>query len=226
MNRVTRAAGDAVPHGIGVEAREHLAGRAGPQGAGNNVDDAVHVVQGQAEEDAIVGRPLPGVDQSLDLGGDVGVGCDYAFGTAGGAAGVEDHGATVGRDIRSDVWRVRWCVCDELLVRECAEAAGCGDWLKQGSGLRIEDQSRYLGIIDKVLQLGLGGVERQGDGNSAGAPDAPLRGYPRKSGRDEKSDASLVKVVVSKIMTAKIVATGYQCRCYARRCVQKFLVGE
>ncbi len=125
----------------------------------------MHVVQRQAQENAVVGRPLPSIDQGFDLGGDVGVGCDYSLGTAGGAAGVEDHGATVGRDIseimsgfridvRSDVWPAG--VREQLLVRERAGVAGCHDRLEQGGGLRIEDQSRCLSIVDEVFQFGPG----------------------------------------------------------------------
>ncbi len=143
------AAGDTVPHGIRVEARQHVAGCARPQRTANYVDDSVHVVQRQTQQNAIVRRPLPGIHQALDLRSNVGMGRDDALGPAGGAAGVENHGAPrIGSN-----GQVRWLGKSKLVIRQRAQGARRGNWLHKWGSLKIKYHGRCSSIVDKVFQL-------------------------------------------------------------------------
>ena len=93
-----------------------------PQGAGDDVDDAVNMMQRQNFQDPIISGPSPGLDQAGDLGGDVVMGRHHPLGLAGGAAGIEDHGPPRRRHRRQ---RTRGMV--------------------QGLGARAESQAALLG---------------------------------------------------------------------------------
>src|SRR5205807_988738 len=58
------AAPDPGPAPLRVELRKHLAAGAGPQRAGEDVDDPVHVVQRQDQQDPVVRPPLPSGDEA------------------------------------------------------------------------------------------------------------------------------------------------------------------
>ena len=76
---------------LGVEGRQHLAGGAHRQRRAEPVDDAVHVVQRQHQQQAIRRPPAPGLDQRRNLRADVLVRRHDALRLAGRAAGVDDH---------------------------------------------------------------------------------------------------------------------------------------
>jgi hypothetical protein len=56
------ARGEAFDHPACVEAGQHVASDP-PEGAADHVDHTVDVMEGEGEEDPVVDRPLPRVDQ-------------------------------------------------------------------------------------------------------------------------------------------------------------------
>ncbi len=182
------AAGDEVPDGVGVEAREHVAGCSGPEGAGDYVDDAMDVVEGEAEDDAVGGVPLPCFDEGGDLGGDVGVSGNDAFGSAGGAAGVEDHRSACGVDVRQR------CGGDggEVVAVEGGDVAGCGYGLEERSCGGVGDEDGCAGVFDEVFEFGFCGGEGEGDCDASSLPDAPEGGDPLEAGSYEEGYALFV----------------------------------
>ena len=85
------ARGETLPHDGGIEARQHLAGGAGPQGAEQRVYDPMCVVERQDMENPVLGGPAPRLDQRLDLGREAAVRAHDSLGATGGSAGVEDE---------------------------------------------------------------------------------------------------------------------------------------
>ena len=63
------------------------------------------MVQRQKERNHIIFLPCPGVNQSGDLGGNIAMGRDHTFGLAGGAAGENDHGFSLSRQL----WQRAYC---------------------------------------------------------------------------------------------------------------------
>ncbi len=121
-----------VPGVVGVEARQHLTGGARPQRTANNIDDSVHVVQGQTQHYAILGRPLPSLHQAHNLRRNVAMGCDYALRSAGRATGVENHGTPLTGDIRGDARQLCRLASRELVIGQRTDATGGGNWRHPG----------------------------------------------------------------------------------------------
>ena len=81
FSRTGGSHGDPALAELAVVAAEH---RVAPA---QHVHDAVDVVEGKEEGNTVVFTPTPRLHQGSDLGLDVGMGGDHAFGFAGGAAG-------------------------------------------------------------------------------------------------------------------------------------------
>ena len=185
------AALDAVPDGVGVEGGEHLADGAGPEGAAEHVDDAVDVVEGQHVEDAVVSGPAPGFHEAGHLRLNGGVQGHDALGPVGGAAGVDDHGAALGVDVRQ-----RGCGARRQDVRrqEEAQATLLGEGTQYLLEGRVGDDDGRAGVLDHVGELRLGVRRGEGHGHAAGAPDAPLGRDVVVAGRRQEGDAGLGEV--------------------------------
>jgi hypothetical protein len=99
------ARGKTIPDHLRVEGRQDLARRANRERRTQAVDDAVHMMQRQRQEQMIGRAPAPGLDQRRDLGADVLMRGDCAFWPPGRAARVDDHRAAVGAKVRQIVAR-------------------------------------------------------------------------------------------------------------------------
>ena len=173
-----------------VELRERLDRRARPEGAAGDVDDAVDVMHRQEQRDAVGGLPGPGLDEAFDLRGDVGVGRHDALGFARRAAGVEDHRAAGGRELRQFARRSgRGVAIDQTQPEAGAER---GDLLGAG-GVGQDDGGAAVG--QRVFPFRLGGRQADRHLDRAGPPEAPLRGHVAGASRGEEGDARLLQVV-------------------------------
>ena len=79
-----------------VEAVEHDGGGTRGQGAEQPGAQPVHVEERQAEDEAVLGRPVPGRQQRRDAGQEGGVRVHRPLGLAGGPRGVDDQRVVVG----------------------------------------------------------------------------------------------------------------------------------
>ena len=172
----------------------------------------MNVVQRQAEQNAVLGRPLPGVNQSCYLGLDVLVGCHHALRATGGAAGIQDHGAPLGIDLGQ---RLR-LTGDSFVPPQQAQSAGRRNRRKHLFPGSICHQRCRLRIADVVFEFGSGRAERKRNRNAARSPDTPLNGNPRKSRRNQKEHTLLVQ----------IAKTVQQRRCDTSRGIQQMRIPE
>ncbi len=135
--------------------------------------------------------PAPGFHEAGYLRLNGGVQGHDALGSVGGAAGVDDHGGTLGVDVRQ-----RGCGARRQDVRrqEEAQAALLGEGTQGLLEGRVGDDDGRAGVLDHVGELGLGVGGGEGDGHAAGAPDAPLGRDVVVAGRRQEGDAGLGEV--------------------------------
>ena len=76
-----------------------------------------------------------------------------------------------------------------------AETALLGDGAQGLLVLRVGDDDCRAGVLDHVLELRSGVRRGEGDGDAAGAPDAPLRRDVVVAARRQEGDAGLGEVV-------------------------------
>ena len=180
-------------------ARPEFARRAGPERAGQGVDEAVNMVERQRVQDAVVRRPAPGGGERGDLGREVAVGGESAPWGAGGAAGVDEEGGGGG---------VGW-------------GRGCGGmgigWGPGGGGRRVAgwgqrenggrprprggreegglgeggvgDDHAGTGVVQHVFEFGEGMGDSERHRNAAPRPDTQLYRHVGAPRRDQVGDS-------------------------------------
>ena len=99
------ARGETTPDHLRVEGRQDLARRANRERRAQAVDDAVHMMQRQRQEQTIGRAPAPGLDERRDLRADVLMRGHRALRPPGRAARVDDHRAAVRAEVRQIVAR-------------------------------------------------------------------------------------------------------------------------
>ena len=168
---------------------------------------------GKTQHDAIVGRPLPCLNQARDLRGDVGVGCDHALGPARGAAGVENHGAPLAGDVR----QFRRLAGENLVARqrrEChvpRQSAPAGSPPERRTPVSMPCVSSM-----KYSSSDLGELS----GNGTATP--PARQMPHCTATHGNPGVTRNATRSS----SKVLAASEQRRRHARRRIQQIVVGE
>ena len=191
--------GDRVPRGVRVECRQHLARGAGPQRTRQDVDDAVHVIERQDVQNAVLRPPVPRGHQALHLRFEVRVRQHHAFRLPGGAARVQDEGVRPidpapcpaapemgsGVIIRGGIplptpfsgWR-------QAVARQVRKLIRCGDPGTLASDgcphrcrvFRIDHDQVRLRVGNRMGPLCGRLSTRKRNANRTGTPDAPLHG--------------------------------------------------
>ena len=191
---------------LGLEAGNNLTHRPDPEGAGDDVDNPVDMVQRQKFQDAVSLGPAPGLHQTGDLGGDVLMGRDHPLGLARGAAGIENHGPPRRRHRRQRTGGVR----QGLGARPESEPALGRNGPDQVGIIRMGHDHGGLGIINDVFQLRPGMEQGQRHGNAAGPPDAPLQGDVMEALRRQEGHRPLVQVLAAVQEKGRHPAGGLQ----------------
>ena len=169
-----------------IEAAGDLAGRAVPQRARQDVDDAVRVIERQHVERAIVRLPRPRLAETLDLRGQIAVREDHALGAARGAARVEHQRAAIRTDggNRGPFGRPRRRRGHGVVCRGEPDTTRGGQRTDDPGMLRRDDHLRRPAVVEDVLPLVARLLKRQRHRDAAGHPCAPL---PRHVGQATRS---------------------------------------
>ena len=78
-----------------IELRHEMDGCTCPQGAAENIDNTVNMMQRQKKRNNVMFRPGPGVNECCDLSFYIFVGRHNAFGQTCGAAGKDDQSPSI-----------------------------------------------------------------------------------------------------------------------------------
>ena len=166
--------------------------------AAEHVDDAVHVMQRQHEQRAVVARPLPGRQQRRHLRGVVAVRDHGALRPSRRAAGVEDQRGRARGQVCACATGAVAVLADLTPVAVArqqvrgADEAGArrrGDRLERVGLPAAADDDRGARVADHVLELRRRMRDRERDGDAAGEPDAARDHDIREARRDEERDA-------------------------------------
>src|SRR6185503_2163837 len=150
------------------------------------------VMQRQHEQDSILLRPVPRLDQRLDLRRNVRVRRDDAARAPGRPARVDHHR----RAIRCDFWQYRRRPGDdELRSLDEAVSATLGDRLTRARTWARGYHDFRIGVADGVLELRNRMRYGERDGNRPGAPDPPLHGHVIEPRGDVEADAGPIEVI-------------------------------
>ena len=164
----------------GRRARAELDGGAGPERAGQSVDQAVNVVQGQRVEDPVLLRPRPGGRERGDLRRDVRVRGQHALGRARRAAGVDEERGVggVGEGGRVGWW---WVGVGWGLGRWGGGRWRCVRWRPRRGGGRGRPRRRGDGRPRGRVPVPGGGARPRGGRRRPGRARCPA-GRPRGGG--------------------------------------------
>ncbi len=181
--------GETVCHLFGVEGAQDVTACPRPEGAPDDVDDPVDVMEGQREQDPVVRGPVPRLDQRRDLGLDAGMGADHPFRLSGGATGEEDH-----RSARAIHPGQRDRLGNHLPFEHEVDAPFLGQGPEQGGVSGGGHHAAGCGHIERMLQLWCRMGDSERDRNPTRAPDRPLGADIAIGGLDHEGHPGLIQV--------------------------------
>ncbi len=200
------AGGHPLPGARGVEGRQELTAGARPQRAPQHVHDAVHVVERQDVQNAIVHAPAPRASKRGHLRLEVGVRQDDTLRPAGGAAGIKKKCRVRGARCRVlRAWRRGTQRDCRTIRRQPAGSVARRDG-REDTCLVVADDHTGLRVLDDEVPFGRGLGRRERHGHRARAPDAPLPCDVVETGRDQERDPSAF--AASRLRRDKRVAGG------------------